>query len=112
MEASLELGAVAAGADPQLREALTRFGQAIGLAFQIADDILDATATPEVLGKAPSDEELAKSTYVALLGVEGARNEARARVEEAREALRAGGFAPGPAATLEALAHYMVDRDR
>ncbi len=112
LEASLELGAVAAGAEPSQREALARYGRAIGLAFQIADDILDATATSDVLGKAPSDQELAKSTYVALLGVEGARSEAIARVEEAREALRGAGFEPAPAAVLEALARYVVERDR
>jgi geranylgeranyl pyrophosphate synthase len=112
LEASLELGAVAAGAEPSQREALARYGRAIGLAFQIADDILDATATSDVLGKAPSDQELAKSTYVALLGVEGARAEATARVEEARDALRGAGLAPVPAAVLEALARYVVERDR
>jgi geranylgeranyl pyrophosphate synthase len=112
LEASLELGAVAAGADPPLRLAMTRYGRAIGLAFQIADDILDATATREVLGKAPSDTALDKSTYVALLGVEGARAEARSQVDLALEALQTPGLRLPAAAVLEELARFVVERDR
>jgi len=112
LEASLEMGAVAAGADAPMRTAMTRYGRAIGLAFQIADDILDATATREVLGKAPSDAALQKSTYVALLGVEGARAEARSQVDLALEALRAADLRLPAASVLEQLARFVVERDR
>jgi geranylgeranyl pyrophosphate synthase len=112
MEASLEMGAVAAGAAPPVRQAMIRYGRAVGLAFQIADDVLDATASSEALGKAPSDAELAKSTYVLLLGVEGARREARAQVDEALEALRGGNLRSPEAEVLEGLARFVVDRDR
>ena len=109
LRASLELGAVAARAARPTREALVRYGAAIGLAFQVADDILDATADEHALGKRPSDAALQKSTYVVLLGVDGARREARALVEEALEALDDVGLEAPP---LRALARYVVDRDR
>lgn len=107
--ASLEMGAVAAGASGPAREAVVRYGRGLGLAFQIADDVLDATASAEALGKNPSDQALEKSTYVALLGVEGARAEARREVAEAVEALRGAGLDSPP---LVALARYVVDRKR
>jgi geranylgeranyl diphosphate synthase, type II len=69
-------------------EAFTRYGDAIGLAFQIADDVLDVTATTDQLGKtAGRDVALAKSTYPALLGIDGAVSRARALVEEGCAAL-------------------------
>jgi len=109
LTASLRMGAVAAGAPPPRLAALEAYGRAIGLAFQVADDILDATASAEALGKNPSDEGLDKSTYVRHLGVEGARDEARKLVAEAVQAL-AGGEVSSPA--LVALARYVVERDR
>ncbi len=108
LTASLVLGGVAAGADPERRGALERYGQGIGLAFQVADDILDATSDPETLGKAPSDAELEKSTYVRLLGVEGARAEARRLVEDALSGLSVAGLSSPP---LRAIARYVVERD-
>jgi geranylgeranyl pyrophosphate synthase len=72
--ASLRVGAIAARAGDRQLAALTAAGDALGLAFQIADDILDATETSESLGKtAGHDVALAKSTYTALLGVSAAR---------------------------------------
>jgi geranylgeranyl pyrophosphate synthase len=109
LTAALRIGGVAAGAAPEKLAALTRYGQEIGLAFQIADDILDATAGADVLGKEPSDEALEKSTYVSLLGVERARREAEERVDAAAGALIGAGIL-SPA--LLAMARYMVDRDR
>jgi geranylgeranyl pyrophosphate synthase len=109
LAASLLMGGVAAGATRAERAALDLYGREIGLAFQIADDILDATADSETLGKLPSDHALMKSTYVGLLGVVGAQAEARSRAEHAVEVLRAEGIASPP---LEALALYVVERDR
>ena len=68
------LGAILGGAKPAQRQALSRFGQAIGLAFQITDDILDVTSTLEELGKTPGkDARAGKATYPGLLGMEEAR---------------------------------------
>jgi farnesyl diphosphate synthase len=83
------------------------YGRAIGLAFQIADDILDATSTAEALGKNPSDTDLGKSTYVSLHGLEEATRRARAQVEEACDALREAEI---EAPALLALARFVVDR--
>lgn len=109
LSAALEMGAVAAGTTAERRAALVRYGQEIGLAFQIADDVLDATATAEALGKLPSDAELQKSTYVGLLGVEGARNEAERRTETGVEALREAEI---DSPELEGLARFVSRRSR
>ncbi len=106
--ASVTLGAQAARATAQRRAALAHYGAAIGLAFQIADDVLDVTATTDQLGKtAGRDLALAKSTYPALLGVEGAIERATALVNEACETLAAEGLLTP---TLEQLARYIVER--
>jgi len=109
LTASFVLGGLAAGAPPYHLEVLTRYGEELGLAFQIADDILDATSDSVTLGKAPSDADLGKSTYVGLLGVDEARMEADRRVRDAVTALEQAGIA-SPA--LAALARYVVERDR
>jgi geranylgeranyl pyrophosphate synthase len=109
IRASCVLGGIAAGAGPEASRALRVFGEEIGLAFQIADDILDATATSDQLGKtAGRDRELAKSTYVSLLGVERARADAGRHARVAVEALGAGNLSPG---SLAALAGYIVERN-
>lgn len=106
--ASVELGAQAARASGDRRRALAHYGAAIGLAFQIADDVLDVTATTDELGKtAGRDLALAKSTYPALLGVQGAIERATALVEEACAVLSAQGLLTP---TLEQLARYIVER--
>ena len=75
LRASLEIGAVLGGASPMERAALRAYGEAIGLAFQIQDDILDTTATDADLGKrAGKDAGRGKITYPSLLGLDGARN--------------------------------------
>jgi geranylgeranyl pyrophosphate synthase len=107
LAASLRIGALAAGAAPPVREALERYGKAIGLAFQIVDDILDATASAGALGKNPSDREMDKSTYVALHGLEAAKAHADARVREARSALEE---ADVDAPALVALSAFIVER--
>jgi geranylgeranyl diphosphate synthase, type II len=109
LTASLEMGAVSAGTSEPVRTAFREYGAAVGLAFQITDDILDATADARALGKNPSDEALGKSTYVGLLGVEGARDEALTQARRADDALaRAGIRSPA----LEALSRFVVNRDR
>ena len=106
--AAVRLGAIAAGADDESMTAFGRYGSAIGLAFQIADDVLDVTATTDQLGKtAGRDLALQKSTYPALLGVEGAVARASALVDEACMALADVGLLT-PA--LEHLARFTVAR--
>ena len=88
--------------------AFDAYGSAVGLAFQIADDVLDVTATTDELGKtAGRDVALQKSTYPALLGVDGARRRAAALVEEACAALDAEGLLTPP---LEQIARFTVER--
>jgi len=108
IEASVEIGARTAQAPPDRLAALGRYGRCIGLAFQIADDVLDVTATSDELGKtAGKDIAFQKSTYPALLGVDGAVARAEALVDEGCTALAAAGILT-PA--LEATARYMVAR--
>ena len=106
--AAARIGGLAALASERQLRALDSFGAAIGLAFQIADDILDLTATSDQLGKtAGRDVALAKSTYPALLGIEGAKARARMLVEQGIEALAAAGLLTP---RLEWLATYSVSR--
>ncbi|MFC1661327.1 polyprenyl synthetase family protein, partial [Gemmatimonadota bacterium] len=109
LRASLTMGGMAAGAAREKLDALDRYGAAIGLAFQVADDLLDATSTADTLGKTPSDADLRKSTFVSLYGLEEARRKAQELVDEASNALGQGGLA---APELDALARYIVERDR
>ena len=108
IRASCTLGGIAGqAAEPQIA-ALTAFGEDVGLAFQIADDVLDCTATSEELGKtAGRDAELAKSTYVGVLGVEGAREEAQRLARRAIEHLERAGL---PSTALGPLAGYIAAR--
>jgi geranylgeranyl pyrophosphate synthase len=109
IRAACVLGGIAAEAPAQVIEALGGYGQEIGLAFQIADDVLDVTGTSATLGKtAGRDAALAKSTYVSVLGVERARSEAAALSSHAIRHLEQAGIPVGP---LAALAHYIVDRE-
>ena len=108
IEASCVLGGLGAGASEADLAVLAGFGADVGLAFQIADDVLDATATSEALGKtAGKDTALEKSTYVSVLGVDGARAEAEALADKAVARLLSGGF---ETSALPALARYIVKR--
>ncbi|MXV43648.1 polyprenyl synthetase family protein [Saccharibacter sp. 17.LH.SD] len=107
---SAEAGAILAGADEQdpRRQAIRQYGSYLGTAFQVADDVLDSTASTEELGKtAGKDENAAKSNYVSLLGIEGARAEARRLSTEARNTLA---LFDHRADTLRSLADYFVER--
>lgn len=109
LRASLRMGGIAAGVDAGTLGGLDRYGESIGLAFQIADDLLDATSSAQELGKNPSDAALGKSTYVSLFGVEEATRKARELVAAAEDALtRVGLGSP----ELVALARYIVERRR
>jgi geranylgeranyl pyrophosphate synthase len=108
IRAACTLGGMAAEAAPAQLEGLTAYGEDIGLAFQIADDVLDATGTSEELGKPVGrDAQLAKSTYVVLLGIDGARAEAQRLAQSAVAHLDRAGV---PSGALGALAGYIVTR--
>ncbi|GEM15529.1 polyprenyl synthetase family protein [Gluconobacter oxydans] len=103
-----ESGAILADVADARRAAIVAYGRDLGTAFQVADDVLDSTATAEELGKtAGKDEASGKSTYVSLLGIDGARAEARRLSDRAREALSSFG---AQADALRALADYVVER--
>ena len=111
LAASCELGALSAKAPNGWRAALVEFGTELGLAFQIADDVLDATADSAVLGKtAGKDAEQGKLTWVAVHGLDAARSAARERMDAAVAALTP--LDEAAAAPLVALARFVVERDR
>ena len=106
--AAAAIGGLAARTSRERHAALGRYGADIGLAFQIADDVLDVTATTDQLGKtAGRDVALRKSTYPALLGIEGARSRAEALVREGCASLDEVGLLT-PA--LDRIAHFTVER--
>ena len=110
IRAALALGAHCAGADDTQLAALDGYGRQVGLAFQVVDDILDVESDSATLGKTQGKDAAAnKSTYVSLLGVEGARNEAQRLLQGALDALQPLG---GDADDLRSLARYIVERDR
>lgn len=110
MGAAFAIGAIAAGADEAPAAAFRRAGAALGVAFQIHDDVLDETASDSVLGKtAGKDRQSGKATSPALLGLAAARASAGAAADRARAALRAV-HVVDPA--LEALIAFAVERDR
>ena len=109
LTASIRLGAMSANATPARLTALTAFGQALGLAFQVIDDILDVTQTTEKLGKtAGKDVAATKATYPAIFGLARSRREAHRLTTAAHTALKPFGK---NAATLRALADYLLARD-
>ena len=106
--ATFTMGGLAAGGTPRAVAALTAAGTALGLAFQIADDVLDATESSEALGKtAGADAALAKSTYASILGIPAARDRSQALVTEAMTVLGEANLRTGP---LEHLAHFVSAR--
>jgi len=105
---SCEVGAILAAADRQQLQACSRYGEAVGLLFQIADDMLDATATSEALGKsAGKDAAQNKATYVSLEGLQRARELAENMQSIAMDAAAQLGESGQP---LGELAHYILER--
>jgi geranylgeranyl diphosphate synthase type II len=108
--AATESGALAGGGSDDQVEALARYGRAIGLAFQIADDILDIEGSTEVLGKtAGSDVARGKVTYPAVVGMEGSREEAQKLVNNALATLEIFDYRAEP---LRGLAKYIITRKK
>ncbi len=109
LTASVCLGAMSANATAKELGAITKFGRALGLAFQVIDDILDVTQTSEKLGKsAGKDVAAQKATYPAIIGLEKSRAEAKRLTKQAHAALTI--FAKKGDA-LHALANYLLERE-
>lgn len=108
IRAALTMGAISCGANASQTQSLEHYGAHIGLAFQVADDILDVEGSTEVLGKTQGkDSASSKATYVQLLGLDGAKREAQRLLEAALEALTDFGT---PADHLRDLAKFIVTR--
>ena len=107
---SVRLGGMSANCTPVQLKALTDFGYNVGLAFQIIDDILDITQTSEQLGKtAGKDTKAQKATYPSIVGMEKSRKLAKELTGRAFASLK---IFKGRAQALEALAHYLLLRDK
>lgn len=108
IKASVKCGAILGGADERQIAAITRYGEAIGLAFQIADDILDIEGTTEVIGKdAGSDQARGKATYPAVIGLKESRRRAAELLEIALEAISSFDDRAEP---LREIAQYILAR--
>jgi geranylgeranyl pyrophosphate synthase len=106
--ASLRIGAIAAGATAAKLAAIEEYGRDVGLAFQIMDDVLDVTSTTTVLGKTSGrDVVLRKSTYAALMGVDAARQRARALIDDGLDRLKSQRLLTQE---LTQVANFMVTR--
>jgi geranylgeranyl diphosphate synthase type II len=109
LTSSCRMGAIAAGGSADQIEALAAYGRHVGLAFQIVDDILDQTSSPEQLGKATGkDADKGKTTYPMLLGLEESRRQAQAQYLAAIESIKL--FGPASVGLVE-LARFVVDRN-
>ena len=109
LQGSVLMGAVCGECSPAAREALATYGAAIGLAFQVVDDILDVTADSATLGKtAGKDAEQDKPTYVSLLGLARSKAYAQELLAQALSAIDASGL--GDTRALRALADMVVNR--
>jgi geranylgeranyl diphosphate synthase type II len=110
IEASLQCGAVLAGASEIQIKFLNTYARKIGLAFQVADDILNVEGNPEVMGKAVGTDRLhEKSTYPSILGIEASKQFAQKLVRQALQALETFDNKAEP---LRAIAIYVIERNR
>lgn len=110
LEGSMMIGALLGGADWKQLAIVEQIAQAVGMAFQIQDDILDLTSSQEILGKPVlSDEKNNKTTYVSLYGMEQAKKEVKRLSEMAAELLKS---LPGDRQFLEALIQMLVNREK
>ena len=108
--ASVHMGAACGRIDAAAQDALSEYGEAIGLAFQVVDDILDCTQASDKLGKtAGKDQDANKPTYVSILGLEAARRHAEELRQQAHAALARSGL--GDVAALAAIADKVVERE-
>ncbi|WP_293751545.1 polyprenyl synthetase family protein [Limnohabitans sp. Rim8] len=110
---SVQMGAACVpGVSAPVQEALTRFGEALGLAFQVVDDVLDVTADSATLGKtAGKDEAADKPTYVALMGLDAAKAYADSLAAQAMQALADTGLPEARLAALRALTAMVITRN-
>jgi len=109
LAAALKLGGRIGGAGQEILRNLTFYGESVGLAFQIADDLLDVLGEEEKMGKGVrKDADSGKQTYPSLLGVEESRRRAKQLIDQACEAIAPLGDRRGP---LTALARYVIERD-
>ena len=114
IRAAVRMGALSAGDKGRAAlPILDRYAESIGLAFQVQDDILDVVGDTATLGKRQgADQHLGKSTYPALLGLEQAQTKARDLIDDARHALDALAAQSLDTTALEALANYIIQRDK
>ena len=110
IETSLACGALLAGADRRQRDLLNDYARKIGLAFQVADDILNVEGNPELMGKAVgTDNQREKSTYPSVLGIQASREFSKKLVQEALKALETFDKQADP---LRGIARYIIERKR
>lgn len=108
IRAACRMGVMVAGGSAEALDRATRYGEAVGLAFQVADDLLDVTADAQTLGKpAQADAAAGRFTFPAVLGLDGSRRLAAEQMEEALRAVASLEPVSGP---LAALARYAVER--
>lgn len=114
IRAAVRMGALSAGeAGRRALPALDRYAENIGLAFEVEDDILDVVGDTATLGKRQgADQQLGKSTYPALLGLEQARKKAHDLIADARRSLDELAAQSLDTSALEALANYIIQRDK
>ena len=110
IETSLACGALLGGADRRQTDLLSDYGRKIGLAFQVADDILNVEGNPALMGKAVgTDRQRHKSTYPSVLGIQAAREFSKKLVQEALQALETFDKQADP---LRGIARYIIERKR
>ena len=113
IESSMMIGSLLAGAEDAELEKVQKIASGVGIAFQIQDDILDVVGDTATLGKRQgADQQLGKSTYPALLGLEQARKKARDLIDDARQSLKQLAEQSLDTSALEALADYIIQRNK